>query len=113
MVTQKLVPHCNYQAWNWERASNRGCTVRGFCRARRERQTLGKGATHKVDKGKRIIKWWGRASIRNIVVAQLYERGAVRIVLRNKIAISKSNKEDNLGHDECNSARYMDMWVQV
>ena len=39
--------------------------------------------------------------------------GAVRIVLRDKIAISKSNEEDNLGHDECNSARYMDMWVQV
>ena len=39
--------------------------------------------------------------------------GAVPIVLRNKIAISKSNEEDNLGHDERNSARYMDMWVQV
>ena len=39
--------------------------------------------------------------------------GAIHIVLRNKIAISKSNEEDNLGHDERNSARYMDMWVQV
>ena len=55
--------------------------------------------------GARIDKKQGSSTI--------VRTGAVRIVLRDEVTISKGDEEDDLGHDKCNSARYMDMWVQV